>query len=243
MARSISSSIPNVASYPADQPMPVARPIVRILIISDDESNRSLLQAEAGRDGLDARLAPDTTRALESHRTDWVPDAIVLDQLMPRAELYAVVREVRSAFAVPVFVVSDVTESSTYPLHQGVLFLSRNAVVHEIRHLIALAARNGGRIAAGNLLLDTRTSRAIFHGRVIDLTWDETAILAALMLNHGEAVSCRTLIASIGGVQRDLDPLVIDVHIARLMMRFGLTTEVRIEQTPDREGYLLRSIA
>jgi DNA-binding response OmpR family regulator len=144
---------------------------------------------------------------------------------------------------VPVFVVSDVSVSSTSPLNQGVLFLSRNAVVHEIRHLISLAARNAGRITAGNLLLDTRTSRAIFHDRVIDLTWDETAILAALMLNHGEAVSCRTLIASIGGVQRDLDPRVIDVHVARLVVKFGPTSEVRIEQTPDREGYRFRSIA
>jgi DNA-binding response OmpR family regulator len=63
------------------------------------------------------------------------------------------------------------------------------------------------------------------------------------MLNHDEAVSCRTLIASIGGVQRDLDPGVIDVHAARLMVKFGSTPELRIEQTPDREGYLLRTIA
>ena len=61
------------------------------------------------------------------------------------------------------------------------------------------------------------------------------------MLNHGEAVARRTLIASIGGVLRDLDPRIIDVHVVRLMVKFGPTSQVRIDRTPDREGYLLRT--
>jgi two-component system response regulator RegX3 len=240
MVRSVSSPTHNVASFLAGQPIPVERPIVRILIVSDDKSHRSHLQAEAGRDGLDTRLAPDATCAIESHRSGWAPDAIVLDQLMPRTELYAAVRELRSVFEVPVFVVSQVPVPSALPLNQNVHFLSRNAVVNEIRHLIASAALHEGCITVGNLQLDTRTSQAMFNDQVIDLTRDESATLAALMLNHGEAVTRCTLIASIGGVQRDLDPRMIDVHIVRLKAKISPISQVRIDRTADREGYLLR---
>ena len=241
MVRSISSVSKSFGASHAERPMPAARPIVRMLIISDDELHRGLLRAEACKDGLDTRVAPDATRAIEAHQTDWTPDAIVVDQLMPRTEHYAVVRALRSAFAVPVFVVSDMPISATFPFDQGVLFLSRLAVISEIRHLNALAARDVNRIIAGNLQLDTRTSQAILSDRVIDLTRDEAATLAALMLNHGEAVTRSMLIASIGGLQRDLDPRIIDVHVVRLMVKLGPTSQVRIDRTPDREGYLLRT--
>jgi DNA-binding response OmpR family regulator len=243
MVRSISSVSENFGASDADLPSPVARPIVRMLIISDDEQHRGLLRSEACNDGLDTRVAPDANRAIEAHQTDWTPDAIVVDQLMPRAEHYAVVRALRSAFAVPVFVVSDMPGSATFPFDHGVFFISRLAVIAEIRHLNTLAARDVDRIIAGLLQLDTRKSQAIIHDRVIDLTRDESATLAVLMLNIGESVTRRTLVASIGGVQRDLDPRIIDIHVVRLMVKFGPTSQVRIERTPDREGYLLRTSA
>src|SRR6478735_3360710 len=241
MVRSISPVSETFGLDYADLPSPVARPIARVLIISDDELHRSLLRTEACNDGLDTRVAPDATRAIEVLQSDWTPDAIVVDQLMPRAEHYAVVRALRSVFAVPVFVVSDMPLSSTFSFDQGVFFRSRLAVISEIRQLNALAAREVDLIVAGNLQLDMRSSQAIFHDRVIDLSRDEAATLAALMLNHGEAVARRTLIASIGGVLRDLDPRIIDVHVVRLMVKFGPTSQVRIDRTSDREGYLLRT--
>ena len=179
MVRSISPVSETFGLNYADLPSPVARPIARVLIISDDELHRSLLRTEACNDGLDTRVAPDATRAIEVLQTDWTPDAIVVDQLMPRAEHYAVVRALRSVFAVPVFVVSDMPLSSTFSFDQGVFFRSRLAVISEIRHLNALAAREVDLIIAGNLQLDMRSSQAIFHDRVIDLSRDEAATLAA----------------------------------------------------------------
>ena len=243
MIRSISSISERTSGSYAGSPSPAARPISRTLIISDDEQHRSLLCAEACNDGLDTRVTPDAPRAIESHQTDWSPDAIVVDLLMPRAEHYAVVRALRSAFAVPVFVISDVPGSEVFPFDQGVLFVSRLDVIAEIRQLNALATRGVDRIIAGHLQLDTRASRAIFHDRVIDLTCDEAATLAALMLNLGEAVTRRTLIASIGGVHRDFDPRIIDVHVVRLMVKLGSLPHMRIDRAPDRDGYLLRTTA
>jgi len=86
MVRSISSVSEIFGASYDDWSSPVARPTNRVFIISDDDLHRGVLRADACNDGFDTCVAPDATRAIETHQTDWTPDAIVVDQLMPRTD-------------------------------------------------------------------------------------------------------------------------------------------------------------
>ena len=53
----------------------------------------------------------------------------------------------------------------------------------------------------------------------------------------------RTLVSALGGLQRDLDPRIIDVHVVRLMVALGAGSPVTVERSHDREGYRLRRVS
>lgn len=214
-----------------------ARPIVRLLIISDRDHHRSEIEHEARNAGFETRVEPDARRAIERDRLDWNPDAVLLDQLLPRGDQYAAIRALRSAFGVMAFVVSDVNDD-VYPFVRDVYFAPRQAIIAEARLVNEVLAGRSRYLEFGDLLLDTLSGRASISGRAIELTRDETVILSTLIVNQGAEAPRRTLAAAIG-VQRDLDPRIVDVHVIRLMVKLGDASPIRVERTPNRQGYLL----
>jgi DNA-binding response OmpR family regulator len=213
-----------------------------LLIIVDDEPFRSRLLDLAGDLGIDVRSERAAVEAILAYRATWAPHAIVLDQLMPRSEYYAASRALRSAFGVPVLAVSSETLSTDHIPEPGVLLLSRTATLAEIRRLCTRT--DGGACAhtIGPLVLDRMTGAATHNGMPLRLTPDEVSTLAILMEHEGSIVHRRTLVAAIGGIQRDLDPRIIDVHVVRLMVKLGTGAPVSILRSPDREGYVLRRV-
>ena len=132
MAKSDSHARDAIPSLGAGSHAAGARPIVRLLIISDHERHRSELRTEAEQAGFDIRIAPDASRAIESDRLDWNPDAVLLDQLLPRSDQYAAIRALRSAFGVPAFVVSDAGDAA-YPFDRDVHLSPRQQIIAEAR--------------------------------------------------------------------------------------------------------------
>jgi DNA-binding response OmpR family regulator len=69
--------------------------VMRVLVVDDDPSIRSMLEYALGFEGYEVVTAPDGANAIalaHSHR----PDAIVLDVMMPRMNGYDVAERLRS---------------------------------------------------------------------------------------------------------------------------------------------------
>jgi two-component system response regulator MtrA len=214
----------------------------RLLVIVDDEPFRNRLLALAEELGVQARQETAAIDAILAYRANWMPHAIVIDQLMPRSEYYAAIRALRSAFGVPVLAVTAESRSTDQMPEPGVLLLGREAAIAEIRRLTHNGASDGAVISIGSLSLDRTGHAATLRGIPLHLPPDEASTLALLMRHAGSVIHRRTLVSALGGLQRDLDPRIIDVHVVRLMVKLGSNAPVSIERSQDREGYILRPI-
>jgi DNA-binding response OmpR family regulator len=68
---------------------------MRVLVVDDDPSIRSMLEYALGFEGYEVVSAPDGASAIAHTRTHR-PDAIVLDVMMPRMNGYDVAERLRS---------------------------------------------------------------------------------------------------------------------------------------------------
>jgi DNA-binding response OmpR family regulator len=214
-----------------------------LLLIVDDEPFRNRLLDLVEELGLHARQETTAVDAILAYRANWTPHAIVIDQLMPRGEYYAALRALRSAIGVPVLAVTGETRSPDHLLEPGVLLLGREAALAEIRRLTHAVDSGESVLTIGSLTLDRARCIAALDGSPLRLSPDEATTLSMLMQHEGSVVHRRTLVAAVGGLQRDLDPRIIDVHVVRLMVKLGSGSPVLIEHSQDREGYILRPIA
>jgi signal transduction histidine kinase/CheY-like chemotaxis protein len=131
------------------------RPLRRVLVVEDDETTRELLRQTLQGEGWAVTEAANGLSALERVAAG-LPDAIVLDLMMPEMdgfEFLAELRRHREWHEIPVLVVTakDLTEEDRRRLDGGVRRVlqkglhSREALLDEVRHL--LAARVGDRAA------------------------------------------------------------------------------------------------
>lgn len=230
---------------PQPQPAPVSahgHKRTKLLLIVDDEPFRRQVDGLADELDLDTRSETAAVDAILTYRSTWVPDAIVLDQLMPRGEYYATARALRSAFGVPVLAISSDPHVRDLIPEPGVLLLSRSAALSEVRRLARYVENGAACLTIGPLHLDLTGGMVTLHGVSLRFNPDELTTLSLLMRHEGSVVHRRTLAAAIGGIHRDLDPRIVDVHVVRLMVQLGGERTVSIERSPDQEGYTLRRL-
>lgn len=216
--------------------------VKRLLIIVDDRVQRQRLAIEADAAGFDTHFATSAAEALAMPADDWAPDAIVLDQLLPRSEQYTTIRKLRSAFRVPLLVASDEIGASETPFDRAVVMLSRGSLISEARHIRSEAEAPPKEIIVGTLTLDTERGFASAEGRAIAISPEEAVALGVLMQRAGEFVTRQTLLSAMIRAHRDLDPRIIDVHIVRLMVKLEDSTSLRIVRSQHFDAYKLVDI-
>lgn len=217
--------------------------VKRLLVIVDDRVHRQRLAIEADAAGFDAHFVTSSAEALAANSADWSPDAVVLDQLLPRAEQYATIRRLRSAFRVPLLVASDEIGTGETPFDRAVVMLTRNSLISEARHVRAETEEPPKEIIVGKLTLDTTRGVVSADGRPISISSEEAVALRVLMQRSGEYVTRQTLLAAMIQAHRDLDPRIIDVHIVRLMVKLESSTSLRIVRSQQFDAYKLVDIA
>lgn len=216
--------------------------IKRLLVIVDDRVQRQRLAIEADAAGFDTRFATSSAEALALQPGHWAPDAIVLDQLLPRSEQYATIRKLRSTFRVPLLVAADEIGAGEVPFDRSVVMLSRSSLISEARHVRDEAEELPKEIIVGRLTLDTARGMASADGRSIEISPEEAVALSVLMQRAGEFVTRQTLLSAMVRAHRDLDPRIIDVYIVRLMVKLETTTSLRIVRSQQFDSYKLVDI-
>lgn len=221
-----------------------------ILIVEDDETIAETIGFHLDKAGMTVTIARDGLEGLRALRHS-LPDAMVLDLMLPNIDGWHIIREVREwAPQLPILVVSARTNE-----HDRVeaLRLGADDVIAKpfsMRELVArvsaalrrsvVAAQGRGRepIVAGDLTIDPERLMVTIDGRAIDLTPLEWKLLWVLVDNTSRALTRDVIFRQVWGGERGHGDRSVDVLVRRLRRKIdeigGTYTYV---QTQHGVGY------
>jgi two-component system phosphate regulon response regulator OmpR len=225
--------------------------LARILIVDDDPGMRSLLEAYLGDSGFAVETAVDGVamwRALESG----MPDAIVLDLMLPGEDGLSLARRLRSQSNVPILMLSARGEEidRVVGLEMGADdYLAKPFSPRELlARLRALLRRSQGQPEPtqeaalptfGPFQFDAASHRLTQDGTEVKLSTAEFALLRIFVEHPLRVLSRDTLIDMLKGYERDPYDRSVDTRVTRLRRKIephpGEPVYIR---TVRGEGYL-----
>jgi DNA-binding response OmpR family regulator len=220
---------------------------VRILVVEDNRRLSNSLKMSLSDDGYAVDTAYDGVEALEVAEA-YPYDCIILDLLLPRKDGLAVCRELRARKVnVPVLVLTarDSVEDRVQGLDSGADdYLVKPFALEELRaRLRALLRREspdrGASLAVGNLTLDPATHLVERHGRPIQLTAKEFALLEYFMRNPNRVITREMAESHIWSYDFQSTSNVVDVYIRRLRRKIDDPFPVKLLETVRGVGYRL----
>jgi two-component system OmpR family response regulator len=155
--------------------------------------------------------------------------AVVLDIGLPGMDGFEVVRRLRTRGSrTPVLLLTarDAVEDRVYGLEIGaddylVKPFATPELVARVRALLRRHGPRGNSLQIGALTLDTAARRTQVHGRPIDLSAREWAILEYLIRNSGRVVSKQQIIDAILPWSEEVTLNAVEVYVSRLRIKLG----------------------
>lgn len=219
-----------------------------ILVVEDDRRIRDLLRRGLIFEGYTVDIAEDGETGLRMAR-DRMPDAVILDLMLPGIDGLEVCRRLRQASDVPILILTarDAVPDRVAGLDAGAddYLIKPFAFDELLARLRALFRRHTtdratGTLTFANLSLNSQT-RQVFRGEhEINLTAKEFDLLE-LFLRHPNQVLTRDLIYEhiweydFGGESN-----IIEVYIRYLRTKLENNNQSRLIQTIRGVGYALR---
>ena len=202
--------------------------MARVLIVEDDDTVAEVAAGYLRRDGHEVRRAATAARAL-SVATEFSPELVVLDRMLPGGDGMTVFRRLRDAGPVAVVVLSALgsERDRVTALESGVDdYLSKPFSPRELTLRVrAVLRRVGGApvgsdvipppLMAGPLRVDTAARTVTRHGAPLSLTVREFDLLAYLLAHPGRAFTRDELMREVWGWSVG-DPSTVTVHVRRL---------------------------
>jgi DNA-binding response OmpR family regulator len=220
----------------------------RVLVVDDERGLRELLEYGLAQAGFIVKSASEGSTAL-ALLNSWPPDAIVLDVMLPHADGFTLLPEIRELTNAPVVMLTARTEIS-----EKVAGLSAGAddyvgkpfdleeLVARLRTLMRRPQIELRRtFTYADLSIDA-PSRAVFRGsRRIELSAREFDLLR-VFVEHAEEVLTRTeLLDLVWGVDRDVIPNTVETYVSFLRAKIDSGESVKLIHTLRRIGYCLRA--
>ncbi|SRR6266404_8717058 len=210
-----------------------------VLVIDDEPIVRDVVVRYLEQEGFDTREAADgiAARELIEHT---MPNAIVLDLMMPRMDGIDLCRWIRARSDVPVIMLTALGEEAdrivglelgaddyvTKPFSPRELAVRVKAVLRRT----TAGAPKAERIEVGDLTIDAATRDVAKAGRSLRLTATEFDLLWFLVAHPRRVFSRQQLMESVWGYRASFDTGTVTVHIRRL--------RGKIESDPSKPEYL-----
>jgi DNA-binding response OmpR family regulator len=205
----------------------VREPLVRVLIVEDEDAIAEPLAEGLVREGYDVRRVATGGAALDAPE----PDVILLDLRLPDADGYAVCRALRARSDVPIIIVSARGEEvdRIVGLELGaddylVKPFGFRELLARIRAVTRRAVAAPAPVAAAEprrLAIDPRTRTARLDGRSLALTQKEFDLLTVLAADPGAVVTRQRILEQVWDTQWYGTRKAIDVHVAALRRKLG----------------------
>jgi two-component system, OmpR family, response regulator MprA len=224
---------------------------VKILVVNDERAVRESLRRALELEGYDIELAADGSEALSrlTENGDSLPDAVILDVLMPGVDGLEVCRRVRRAGSrVPVLMLTakDEVESRVAGLDAGADdYLTKPFALEElVARVRALLRRTTNAsvetLRFADLELDPGTREVRRGGDPIELTRTEFALLELFMTNPRQVLTRSIIFERVWGYDFGFASNSLDVYIGYLRRKTEAGGKPRLIQTVRGVGYALR---
>ena len=216
----------------------------RILVIDDEPQITRVLRAALSAQGFDVRTANDPEEGLQVF-TDWPPDLVVSDLMMPGLSGVDVCRAIRAKSAVPILILSvrDHERAKVEALDAGADdYVTKPFGIQELlarvrAHLRRAPERGASAIEAGDFVIDATAHSITVQGKSIHLTPKEFELLLHLARNAGKVMTHRTLLTTIWGAQSAHQPEYLRVFVGQLRKKLEAETGKQYIQTEPWVGY------
>jgi two-component system, OmpR family, response regulator len=218
-----------------------------ILIVDDDMIILNLINIQLTNQGYTVVQAKDGIEALGILKKE-ACDLAVVDVMMPFMDGFALIREIRKQYNIPVLLLT--AKSQIEDKEQGYLAGTDDYLVKpfESKELLfrikALLRRYDHQIEQsiiriGNTIINKKSYEVQIGNRTMLLPLKEFELLNYLFSNPKQVFSREHLIEQIWGIDYEGDDRTVDVHIKRLRERFSKLSDDFQIKTVRGVGYFL----
>jgi two-component system KDP operon response regulator KdpE len=210
----------------------------RVLVVDDEPQILRALQMKLSSEGYDVETAETAAAALAAAAAQ-VPEAVILDVLLPDGSGTDVCRELRAWSAAPVLMLSAVGDEAEKiaALDAGADdYVTKPFSVDELLARLRAALRRSapaGDTAAqiGELRIDFAKRLVTFAGRLVSLTPTEYDLLRLLAQNEGKLLTHPAILRAVWGPAYREESNYLHVYVSQLRRK--------LEPDPARPRYLL----
>ncbi|MCE9576675.1 MAG: response regulator transcription factor [Deltaproteobacteria bacterium] len=205
-----------------------------ILVIEDEVDLATTLEYNLEREGYQTRVAHTGQGGLDAALKDPVPDAIVLDLMLPDipgTEVCRRLREHERTRDVPVLMctakggeIDRVVGFEVGADDYVVKPFSVRELLLRIRAILRRAQRVESEpevLRFGRLRIDREAHRVWVDETELGLTALEFRLLAAFMARKGRVQTRDTLLSDVWGIEADVTTRTVDTHVKRLREKLG----------------------
>jgi two-component system phosphate regulon response regulator PhoB len=223
-----------------------------VLIVEDEPDVVDLLRYHLRRAGFRVLVAHSGAQGLESVRSN-LPNAVVLDLMLPGMSGLEVCRAIKSdpaIAAVPVLMLTAKSDAKdrVKGLETGAddyvaKPFSPKEVVLRVQGLLKRlrsGQSNTDQIVIAGISLDKSSLTARVDGQRLELTTTEFKLLTAFLNNPARILTREILLRDVWGYSSGADTRTVDTHIRRLREKLGEHSS-RLE-TVRGEGYRLNPV-
>jgi two-component system, OmpR family, KDP operon response regulator KdpE len=209
-----------------------------ILAVDDEPQILRALRTNLRGAGYEVSTATTAAEAL-SEAALRVPDAIILDLVLPDGSGTDVCRELRTWTAAPIIVVSAVGEEAekVAALDAGADdYITKPFGMEELLARLRAAMRRVAHpgepiVQIGDLVVDLEKHAVSVAGRPVQLTPHEFSLLRLLAVNEGKLLTHKTILREVWGPLYGEESHYLHVYVSQLRRK--------IEPDPTRPRYLL----
>lgn len=202
-----------------------------IAVIEDDRGLAEFLDEGLRSEGWAVAVANDGQSGLQLAQRDEVA-MVVLDLGLPKmdgSELLRRLREKRPSVPVIVLTARDAIEDRVALLDLGaddylVKPFSLNELLARIRARMRTGSTSARILQSGEICLDIVARKATIHGRDVELTTREFALLETFMRHRGQVLSQSQLMSRVWGLDAPTSSNIVEVYVSYLRKKFGNKT-------------------
>jgi two-component system OmpR family response regulator len=216
----------------------------RVLVIEDAEAIRLALESSLTQAGHQVLLRPDGAR-LEADLTDFRPDVVVLDVMLPGRDGFTLLHVVRSRSESGVLMLTarDDVDDRLRGLTNGADdYVVKPFVLAEVVARVNAVLRRMGRLSStlefGDLVVEPDAGRVTRGGTTIILTATEFKLLCYFAEHRDKVLTKNQILSAVWGFDA-YDPNLVEVFISSLRRKLEAHGP-RLLHTMRGLGYAMR---
>jgi len=221
----------------------------RILVVEDNPDLAAGIEYNLQLEGYDVRIAGTGPEAINV-ASDWQPELVILDLMLPGANGYQVLRSIRrQPTHVPVIILSDKSEEQDkirgFRLDADQYVTKPFSVMELLESVAALLRRNahdqrapaGEIVEFGDVRVDLDAHTVERGGEPVTLTPKAFDLLLALVRRHGKVANRAELLREVWGYGPFIMTRTVDSHVAELRRKLDDSENPQHIVTVWKVGY------